>query len=153
MLDLFADYSDKQSMKLVTPWSDFLTVKGIVTLKLRDGDGREIKTIGGNQVVYLGRHRLSRTICGDTTVAEKVVNTIKLAGGAVPDGGDHLNPTAVAVTDTGLFQTNAALIYTKNPVAATFNSVSGTTAPTASCRSPWPTPTLRCTGWWACSRP
>lgn len=133
MIDKVNETHDTMSLNMAGTWQDNITIKGEVTLRVRDEHGNVIQTFNHNQVVYLGRHRMSRVLCGDSGVgsSEKVLNTIKLAGGAVPSGGDAMNPTAVSATDTGLFETTPANIYSTVLPAASFNAVAGTTLPTA----------------------
>lgn len=122
--------SDSPSLNVGTLVSDTMPITGYVTLRLLDGDGNEIMRSGSNQVVFIGRHRLSRVICGDVGVSatEKTLNTLKVSNGAAT-AANYLDPNAVSATDTGLF--TAAGAYSTALSVPTFNTVSGTSNPTA----------------------
>ncbi len=112
---------------------DVSKIIGKVRLNLTDLDTNElIAQHSHNQVVYLGRHRLTRILCGGGIAAnESVLNVIKFADGAVSNGGDHLSPNPPNVTDTGLFQSDVAKIKTFSLATPSFNAVNSTTIPTA----------------------
>lgn len=124
--------STNPAMRLSSEFDEpLIGIQGYVTLK-RYENGVLVGQEGHNQVVYIGRHRLAHIICGDTvTAGETVLNVLRVAGGAVAAGGDHLNPKAPSATDPALFETDAAKIKTYTLATPTFNAVSATTAPTA----------------------
>jgi len=116
---------------LNTSYDDALgSIKGHVKLELLNSSGEVIWSDSGNAITYTGRHRMARSICGDTGISatEKVINTLKCAGGAVT-GGDHMNPTAVAITDTGMFEPSAGNIYSTAISGTAFSTLSATVAP------------------------
>jgi hypothetical protein len=109
-----------------------MPIQGYVHLTLRNAANEVIRSEGHNQVVYLGRHRASHIIFGDIVPsAEKAVNTLKIAGGAATSI-NYFNPTAVAQTDSGMFETNTANIYSIALPSPVFNATTNTTAPTVS---------------------
>ena len=111
----------------------FGTITGKVSLTLTDLDtGKVTFSKSSNQVVYLGRHNVMRIVCGGTVDATmKVLNTIRFSDGAVATGGDHMNPKAPTITDTALFQTNAAKIKTFTTAVPTFSTLANNTLPVA----------------------
>lgn len=113
---------------------DSMVIEGFVTLTLKDKEGTILTTHSSNQIVYAGRHSVSKAIFGGTLAAgEKTVNTLRVAGGAVNlgGGGDPLDPTAPAATDDALFEVNPLKIVTVALDAPAFNASSSTSAPTA----------------------
>ena len=109
----------------------YVPVKGIVTLKLTDSEGNVLCTENHNEIIYLGRHRVAHILFGDTTVpaGETVIGTLKVAGSAVAEGGDHFSPTAPAVTDSGMFEIDPAKIKTFTFDAPVFTEIKSTEAP------------------------
>jgi len=131
MQDIIQAPTDKVMFTPINTLEDSVKVSGYVKFEITDKDGNIVHQAGSNQVVYLGRHRMARALFGDA-VTEKVINTLKAAGGAVAPGGDAMNPAAVSVNDAGLFETDPAKIYTKALSSPSFNPVSSTSQPTVS---------------------
>lgn len=109
----------------------YVPIRGIVTLKLRDTEGNILRTENHNEIIYLGRHRVAHIIFGDAAVpaGETAIKTLKVAGGAVAEGGDHFSPTQPSVTDPGMFETDPLKIKTFSFDAPVFTDVAATEAP------------------------
>jgi hypothetical protein len=113
--------------------AEIIIPKGYVTLRLLDKNKRVLQYSGRNIVVYNGRHVISRGLFDtEFTNTNGVVNTLKLASGAVPVDGDHLNPLPMAPTDQDLFESDPSKIKVYSPVYPTLNVISPTARPVAS---------------------
>lgn len=102
-----------------------LELIGNVLITLKDGEGKILHQERSNTVVFIGRHRLARIIGGAAVpVGERIINTLRVSDGAVPPGGNHLNPNPSAQANTDLV---GATKFTTSLDVPTFTATDTTT--------------------------
>lgn len=98
---------------------------GFVTLRLIRESGEVQEYASNNTITYIGRHHLSRVVCGSQIAEdERAINVLKVSGGAVLEDGNHLNPTPTSFEDEGLFETDPTKIKMFSLSVPVFNPVS-----------------------------
>ena len=98
------------------------SLRGYVRKRLIDPNGKVLYDSGENAVVYGGRNRLLRILGGNIT--GQILSNLKLSNGAVPQGGNHLNPSPALLTDTNL--TGQTIVNNNLPVP-TYSNLTATT--------------------------
>lgn len=115
MRDKYNITAHKPEFKMVSGINDTFSIVGNVELKLFNSQGEVIQEyVGHNQVVNIGRYTVARLVCSVNlpSPTESILNTLRIAGGAVASGGDHMDPDRPSAMDTDMFESNPTKIAT-----------------------------------------
>lgn len=115
MKEIYEMTDCQPSFKMASGINDNFTIVGNVDLTLLDTEGKVVNEyIGSNQIVNIGRYTVAKLVCNLNVPipTEAVLNTLRVAGGAVHEGGDHMNPTNPSIIDPDLFETNPTKVAT-----------------------------------------
>lgn len=134
MRDVYDITDHKPAFKMYSVIDDQSSITGRVELTLFDSEGSVIKEYAStNQVVNIGRYTVAKLVCSvDVPIpTEAILNTLRVAGGAVAAGGDHMDPSKPSPIDDALLETDPTKVATYLVDPPTISGVDPTVPPVA----------------------